>query len=813
MYWIKRRGHITRRYCQGVIYIIIIDYKVGRDGWWTFGRSSHESNKMCTSYAHNFLISRSLLTPTNTGSGRKSPSITTFNNIFKQSSTNQEGVEIVEQPQPSSPSKGSQCQSNDANNSNSTNPTNKTEPLTTSTTNKDTQLEHSRKTGMLMKDGCFIHEPTTTSSSAVVGTAATPLTPGGQSSQILQQNHSSIVGASTPNTTTTALGVSGSMAVGESGRTTAGMTNFWNNHAQPHATLSPSNGGDGSQQSNATSSYIKPSTKKPPSSLSMAAADAVLGLITKAEAFLVSTTGVSPSNGSGLCGSSPTTTTMERPSSNSNQRSSSAPANLNNSNDLAGIPEGEDEHTTNSDKLGFCGNLNTGVGGCFEFEDFGFNAFQDNSDRYYDTKVNNKNTAQQDQGGIKEDKRPSDGPPQPSLTTSPSELNQPKGYEIRLKSSFSQLKAKEDKDKSNNPPSAFGRTHPNKNNTNYKKSKSQPNITTKESSHEDYGSSRALPDGLPFRELSVPSEIEHSVSELTMRSHGAFERHKYTSDSRRMAYYAVGRTTSMNDESGSRKSSSGGNRRCYFTGHSILFGMPFYAGSVQQGPRTLVVFCLPSALGLGTKENKNGTTSSSTRPIAKFSSKAERDRYLESLPDPDQKLLQEMSKRYPEPFDTLPVQVRSPHCWRLFVKFCFFSGLPIAEGEMHYRVKSRIRVMASSQQQQQQQEEIALSHEVMEGELFFLLLFVLVYIICGYKNTPVLCMCRLTPSSIFSVNLTTTPNTNHYTAVNGEVSAELLRLPNQKVFDYLKRQYSQQSSKLNSEVFGRNSWEVVMAEV
>ncbi len=307
-------------------------------------------------------------------------------------------------------------------------------------------------------------------------------------------------------------------------------------------------------------------------------------------------------------------------------------------------------------------------------------------------KVNNNNKAQQqDNGGIKEDTRPpSDGPPQQALQTSPSELNQPKGYEIRLKSSFSQLKAKEDKDKSN-PPSAFGRTHPN-NNTNYKKSKSQPNIATKET-HEDYGSSRALPDGLPFRELSVPSEIEHSVSELTMRSHGAFERHKYTSDSRRMAYYAVGRTTSMNnnDESGSRKSSSGGNRRCYFTGHSILYGMPFYAGSVQQGPRTLVVFCLPSALGLGgsgsTKENKNGTTST-TRPIAKFSSKTERDRYLESLPDPDQKLLQEMSKRYPEPFDTLPVQVRSPHCWRLFVKFCFFSGGPInIEEDVYYRAE------------------------------------------------------------------------------------------------------------------------------
>ncbi len=50
-------------------------------------------------------------------------------------------------------------------------------------------------------------------------------------------------------------------------------------------------------------------------------------------------------------------------------------------------------------------------------------------------------------------------------------------------------------------------------------------------------------------------------------------------------------------------------------------------------------------------------------------------------------------------------------------------------------------------------------------------------------------------------------------AVNGELSAELLRLPNQKVFDYLKRQYSQQSSKLTEEVFHRTSWEMVMPEV
>jgi hypothetical protein len=50
-------------------------------------------------------------------------------------------------------------------------------------------------------------------------------------------------------------------------------------------------------------------------------------------------------------------------------------------------------------------------------------------------------------------------------------------------------------------------------------------------------------------------------------------------------------------------------------------------------------------------------------------------------------------------------------------------------------------------------------------------------------------------------------------AVNGEESAEILRLPNQKTFDYLRRQYSQQSVKLNEEVFDRKCWEMVMPEI
>ncbi|KAK1733949.1 hypothetical protein QTG54_015476 [Skeletonema marinoi] len=248
--------------------------------------------------------------------------------------------------------------------------------------------------------------------------------------------------------------------------------------------------------------------------------------------------------------------------------------------------------------------------------------------------------------------------------------------------------------------------------------------------------------GFGFIELPAP-DIERSVSELTMRSIGAHARDSKPLDSRRMAYYAVGRA-------GDGKSS--GNRRCYFTGTSIPYATPFYAGCVQQGPRTLVVFCLPSALGLRTLSANSQT-------------KEERERYLQSLPNPDVQLLKEMKKRYAEPFDTLPSQVRSPVCWQLFVKFCFFSGLPIAEGEMHYRVKSTVNVIATSPADSTSiPEEISLSHEVME-------------------------------------------------TVNGKVSAEILRLPNQKTFDYIRTQYSQQSAKLNAEVFDRKSWEMVMPEV
>jgi hypothetical protein len=135
----------------------------------------------------------------------------------------------------------------------------------------------------------------------------------------------------------------------------------------------------------------------------------------------------------------------------------------------------------------------------------------------------------------------------------------------------------------------------------------------------------------------------------------------------------------------------------------------------------------------------------------------DRDYLLRVLPDPDLALLRSMAKMYPEQFETLPVQVREFQKWKLHVKFCFFSGLPIQQGEMHYKVRDDIAESVYG-------EEIVLSHDVME-------------------------------------------------AVNGE-SAEMLALPNQKAFRYLRRHYAQQCSKLEGDrVFLRTSWERVLGEV
>ena len=681
-----------------------------------------------------------------------------FNNIFKPMAKRNNAAASSASPPtknnnyiiepPSSPSKGSQSQANS--NSNSTcNKTDQTKALTTSTTTGErlglAQSSVAMKTGMMTIMPSSSPPPTPGSSNMILSTAATP---------------------------TTSAGVVGGSMSGNS-------NTFWNN-AQPATSSSsppppPPPPPLSNSSTNASSSPLLSTSAK-------AAADAVIGFISRAENFIVSSTGVSPASGTGFC----------------SPRSSPPPSHTIPA-QMEGIPEEEgDEHTDTAAKTvdkstnnEFCIMDHN----CFEFEDFGFNAFQDNldaNDNDNDKKEQQQQQQQQSGECYQQESTAASchpqscNPVQPDWTTTSnhhqSEQQHQKGYEIRLKSTFSQIKAREEaqreeQKKATTTPSStvFGRTHPN---TNYKRSISQPNNNNNNNAtnssniinndQNDFSvGSRALPDGLPFSDLSIPRDIEHSVSELTMRSHGAFERHKYTSDSRRMAYYAVGRTSPNNNgndnddnDANNNNNKAGGNRRCYFTGHPIPYGMPFYAGSVQQGPRTLVVFCLPSALALGLPNYYNNSPnnakkmSSSSNNIHQFSSKFEREKYLESLPEPDTKLLQEMSRRYPEPFDTLPVQVRSPHCWRLFVKFCFFSGLPIAEGEMHYRVKSSVPVLATNATKNGEDSdnnnnrpsaawqlgEIALSHEVMEGKLTLGLVCLYSFLLCF--NTLFVCICN-----------------------------------------------------------------------
>lgn len=582
--------------------------------------------------------------PTSSGTGGGGGG---FGDLFKPivASSSQKNHNRQDSGQPSSPSKGSQ-----ANNSSETDPTS---PITTSTGGK--QSLGVKGTGM----------------------SSAPDTPGGH-------NSSNVISAATGSRT----GGGTSAAIGGSTM----IANFWNNHAMPATACD----GGVVPAANSTSPQQQPSppNSSPLSDSAKAAADAVMGMISRTGDFIASGGGCSP-----------------RTSPKGFEQGGSVVAAM------EGIPEegvarGAAAATARDDNAAECGR------NCFEFEEFGFNAFQ-----AIDENCDDQGQQRQQHNDKNMTALESRGPPATDLTTSSPDN---KGYEIRLKSTFSNVRAqKENKSGGSGKVigSAFGRTHPNNSKkaavapipTQQIRQTSDAAIYQQQQQQDDILA--ALPDDLlPIRELSVPTEIERSVSELTMRSHGAFERHRYTSDSRRMAYYAVGRTTANNDnkddDDGNNKSSGGGNRRCYFTGKPIPYGMPFYAGSVQQGPRTLVVFCLPSALGL--PRSHDGITQST--PLHRFSNKADRDNYIESLPPPDVKFMQEMSERYPEPFDTLPVQVRSPHCWRLFVKFCFFSGLPIAEGEMHYRVKSAVRSFPPNQHQQLG-EEIALSHEVMEGKM------------------------------------------------------------------------------------------------
>lgn len=296
---------------------------------------------------------------------------------------------------------------------------------------------------------------------------------------------------------------------------------------------------------------------------------------------------------------------------------------------------------------------------------------------------------------------------------------------------------------------------------------------------------KAHREQFPFENIAIDKAIPigETVSELTVGS--TLKTKKVQSSCRRMAYYAVGKHSNANDREGKIE---GGNRRCYFTGQLIRGGVPFYAGSVQQELKTLVVFCLPNALGLPKREDVERLSEvqfrkpskSSTGSVASDAS-SEYDNVwsedgdgnvcehinpafmLQTLPDPDVHLMMEMEKRYPNQFQTLPTQVRSHKCWRLYIKFCFFSGLPIADGEVYFKVNDKVFDILSQKLQKAGIDEIILSHEVME-------------------------------------------------AVNGD-EAENMRLPNKKTFKYLQKHYTQQCAKLSSKVFDLNSWEIVIPEV
>lgn len=133
------------------------------------------------------------------------------------------------------------------------------------------------------------------------------------------------------------------------------------------------------------------------------------------------------------------------------------------------------------------------------------------------------------------------------------------------------------------------------------------------------------------------------------------------------------------------------------------------------------------------------------------------DELLEQLPNPCNNLLQNLKETYPEAFQTLPSSIQTNiESWSIYNKFCYFSGLPICPGDLYYKYNIEKKKKCS---------DILLSHEIME-------------------------------------------------VVLGKDSADLVRLPNTAVFDYLKMNYKHQFCQLEDElVFERYAWEVVLPEV
>jgi len=276
---------------------------------------------------------------------------------------------------------------------------------------------------------------------------------------------------------------------------------------------------------------------------------------------------------------------------------------------------------------------------------------------------------------------------------------------------------------------------------------------------------------LPFEviEINQAEFLERSsISELTMRS-SHITSIKPASNNRIMAYYAIG----QNHKHVTNKS----NRKCYFTGKYISQGTPFYAGTLKQGYKTLVVFCLPESFGLSLdlKSRNTNTTSDTTVPIHSHSSCDEditysqtfsdtnsfesaadtsyNEQLLEIMPPPCHNFLKTLQFKFPELIKTLPQSlIYDAEKWSIYNTFCFFSGLPILIGELHYRLKGN--------------RQINLSHEILE-------------------------------------------------IVLGKDSASLVRLPTTAVFDYLKVNYRQQCHKIcqHDRLFQRCSWELVLPEV
>ena len=283
-----------------------------------------------------------------------------------------------------------------------------------------------------------------------------------------------------------------------------------------------------------------------------------------------------------------------------------------NNNNMMGIPEEDEPENDDSnnnilwDEAFHCGpNSN----GCFP-QQFEYNPFRDHASKKSTSSYWNDNATSKSRQDSSIDKRGAASETAGTAATTQHEFDT-NGYEIRLKSTFSQQQTKMQREEGENNNDC-GNNHADESNHQRQKmdetknmnpvfSKSHPNNIIR-MNHQTIDSDDTANNvsSLPIKYLSIPAAIPPNsttnsttpdsttiartiseVSELTMRSHAERYSHIYSSNNRRMAYYAVGQTAS-NEKNGKH---GGGNRRCYFTGIGIGYGDVFYAGSVMQGPR------------------------------------------------------------------------------------------------------------------------------------------------------------------------------------------------------------------------------------